>query len=113
MNEITAIIQPQVLSSVMRALHELPHFPGATLLSAHGQGRGRGCGGAYRPDDDDFAFHQKHLLIIMCQAAQSESIVQAILRAAHTGNKGDGLITVKPVSSVVRIRSGETNGQAV
>ena len=45
MKEITAIIQPHTVSRVMRALYALPHFPGVTLLDAHGQGRGRGAGG--------------------------------------------------------------------
>jgi nitrogen regulatory protein P-II 1 len=49
MKEITAIIQPHTLSRVMHALHALPHFPGLTLLDAHGQGRGRGAGGAFQP----------------------------------------------------------------
>ena len=113
MKEITAIIQPHTLSRVMRALHALPHFPGLTLLDAHGQGRGRGAGGAFQPTEDDFTFHKKTVLLVTCEATQADSIAATIAQAAHTGNKGDGLISIKDVASVIRIRTGETAGQAL
>lgn len=47
MKQITAIIQPHMLSRVEHALHELPHFPGFTLQRAKGHGRGRAAGHAY------------------------------------------------------------------
>jgi len=113
MKEITAIIQPHTLSRVMHALHALPHFPGITLLDAHGQGRGRGEGGAFRPAEDNFAFHKKIVLLVTCEGTQSDAIAAAIVKAAHTGNKGDGIITIKDVARVIRIRTGETAGQAL
>jgi len=113
MKEITAIIQPHTLSRVMQALHTLPHFPGVTILDAHGQGRGRGAGGAFRPSEDNFTFHKKTVLLVTCDAAQADSLVAAIAQAARTGNKGDGLITVKDVVRVIRIRTGEIAGQAL
>lgn len=113
MKEITAIIQPHTLSRVMHALHALPHFPGVTLLDAHGQGRGRGVGGAFCPTEEDFTFHKKTVLLVTCEAGQVDSIAAAIVQAAHTGNKGDGLVTIKDVARVIRIRTGETAGQAL
>ena len=113
MKEITAIIQPHTLSRVMHALHALPHFPGVTLFDAHGQGRGRGTGGAFRPAEDNFTFHKKTVLLVTCDAAHADTLVAAIATAARTGNKGDGLITVKDVARVIRIRTGETAGQAL
>ncbi len=113
MKEITAIIQPHTLSRVMQALHALPHFPGVTILDAHGQGRGRGAGGAFRPSEDNFTFHKKTVLLVTCEAALADSLVAAIAQAARTGNKGDGLITLKDVTRVIRIRTGETAGQAL
>lgn len=113
MKEITAIIQPQALSRVMHALHALPHFPGVTLLDAHGQGRGRGTGGAFRPTEDDFTFHKKTVVLITCEAALADTIVSTLIQAAHTGNKGDGLVTIKDVARAIRIRTGETAGQAL
>ncbi|MCZ6675413.1 MAG: P-II family nitrogen regulator [Verrucomicrobia bacterium] len=113
MNEITAIIQPHTLSKVMHALRELPSFPGVTLLDAHGQGHGLGEGGAFRPTEDSFAFHKKTLLLITCEANLTEEIVRAIVRTAHTGNKGDGIITVKDVRRTIRIRTGEPGEQGL
>lgn len=113
MKEITAILQPQTLSRVMHALHALPHFPGVTLLDAHGQGRGRGIGGAFRPTEDNFTFHSKIALLVTCDDTHADLIVAAIAQAARTGNNGDGLITVKDVTHVIRIRTGETAGKAL
>ncbi len=113
MKEITAIIQPHTLSRVMHALHALPHFPGITVLDAHGQGRGRGAGGAFRPTEDNFTFHRKTVLIVTCAAGHVDQITATLVAAARTGNKGDGLITVKNVSRVIRIRTGETAGEAL
>lgn len=113
MKEITAIIQPHTLSRVMHALHALPHFPGLTVLDAHGQGRGRGAGGAFRPAEDDFTFHKKTVLIITCAASHADQITATLVDAARTGNKGDGIITIKDVSLVLRIRTGETAGEAL
>lgn len=113
MKEITAIIQPHALSRVMQALHALPHFPGVTILDAHGQGRGRGAGGSFRPTEEDISFHRKCVLLVTCDDAHAESIVAALLRSARTGNKGDGLVTIKDVARAIRIRTGETSGSAL
>ena len=113
MKEITAIIQPHTLSRVMQALHALPHFPGVTLLDTHGQGRGRGAGGAFQPTEDNFTFHKKALLLITCEDGQADLIATTLVEAAHTGNKGDGLVTIKDVARVIRIRTRETAGQAL
>ena len=108
MKEIIAVIQPQTLLRVMRALHALPHFPGVTILDGHGQGRGRGAGGSFRLTEDDITFHKKTVLLVTCDDAHADTIVAALLPAARTGNKGDGLVTIKDVARAIRIRSGET-----
>ena len=114
MKEITAIIQPHTLARVIEALHALPHFPGVTVLDdAHGHGRGRGAGGAFLLTEQNIHFHRKALLLIACDDALTEPIVAAIAQHARTGNKGDGIITIKDVSRVIRIRTGETAGHAV
>jgi nitrogen regulatory protein P-II 1 len=113
MKEITAIIQPHALQRVMHALHALPHFPGVTLLDAHGQGRGRGAGGAFRPTEDNFTFHRKTVLLVTCEAAQADLIATTLVQAARTGNKGDGLVTIKDVAHVIRIRTGEIAREAL
>jgi nitrogen regulatory protein P-II 1 len=113
MNEIIAIIQSHTLSKVMHAMYELPHFPGVTVADVRGQGRGRGKGGSFQPTEDNFTFHKKTQLTIACEANQTDDIVKVITQFAQTGNKGDGLITVKDLSRAIRIRTGENAGQAV
>lgn len=113
MRTIKAIIQPHIVTKVVRALHELPHFPGLTLSDARGQGRGGGAGGSYKVTEDDIDYHRKVILEVVCTDAIADSIADAIRHAAHTGNKDDGIILVSVVHEVIRIRTGETQDNAV
>ncbi|MDA1280983.1 MAG: P-II family nitrogen regulator [Chloroflexi bacterium] len=113
MKQITATIQPHRLSNVVRALHQLPHFPGFTIWDARGQGRGRGAGGAFKVTEDSIDYHRKNLLQITCADELVTSIVETIQKSAHTGNPGDGLIVVTDVAEVIRIRTGEKQDHAL
>ncbi len=107
MKEIKGIIQPHMLSKVVRALHALDPFPGFTLLDAQGQGRGRGAGGSRKVTEDYIDYHRKVVLVIVCSDEIAETVTKTILNAAHTGNKGDGIILVSEITEVIRIRTGE------
>ena len=113
MKQITAIIQPHMLSKVEHALHALPHFPGFTLLSAKGRGRGRAAGHAYHPTEEELDTHDKVALFILCSDELAPQIVEVIRMAAHTGLPGDGIIAVCDAIEVLRIRTGERGGDAV
>lgn len=113
MREIKAILQPHVVSRVVRALHALPHFPGLTMSDARGQGRGRGEGGSFKLTEDDIDYHRKVILEVVCADDVAASIAETARQAAQTGNKGDGIILISEVSEVIRIRTGETQEQAV
>jgi len=113
MKEIKAIIQPHVVSRVVRALHALAHFPGLTLIDARGQGRGRGAGGSFKVTEDNIDYHRKVILEIVCSDVHATDIAECIRQAAHTGNPGDGIIVVHDLDRVVRIRTGETQNGAV
>jgi nitrogen regulatory protein P-II 1 len=113
MKEIKAIIQPHMLSKVMRALHELPHFPGVTVTPVRGQGRGRGAGGAFKVTEDGIDYHNKVMLDVYCSETKAGEIAETILKAAHTGLEGDGLIVVADIDRVSRIRTGEVQDRAV
>ena len=52
MKRIEAFLPPHRLAPVIHQLHELPRFPGLTVLNAHGQGHGRGAGGHYAYDEE-------------------------------------------------------------
>jgi len=113
MKEIRAIINPHLLGKVVRALHEMEHFPGVTLLEARGQGRGRGAGGSFRITEDDIDYHPKVVVVVVCSDAHADSVVDAIRGAARTGHRGDGVITVANLEQVIRIQDGARDEQAV
>lgn len=105
MKRIEAFIKPHRMSKVVSALHALPNFPGFTMLQGHGQGHGRGAGGhyVYEPDKG-LLFHTQTVLIVVCADQDAASISDAIARAAHTGNKGDGIVIVSDLQGAVRVR---------
>jgi nitrogen regulatory protein P-II 1 len=113
MKEIKAVIQPYIVSKVVRALHGLDHFPGFTLLDGRGQGRGRGAGGSYKVTEEDIDYHRKDVLIVVCSDETAAIVTEVIRSAAHTGNKGDGIIVVSEVAEVIRIRTGEIRDSAL
>lgn len=112
MKEIKATIQPHMLSKVMSALHELPSFPGVTVFKCEGQGRGKGPNGIYIAVGDGPFFRAKERLEIICHDDQAANIVATIVRNAHTGNPGDGIVSVSTLDSVRGIRTNEEYSDA-
>ncbi|SRR5579884_499835 len=113
MKEIKAIIHPHMVHKVVRALHALEHFPGFTLLDARGQGRGRGAGGAYVVTEDEIDYHRKTVMVVVCADEMAATLADTIRETAHTGQKGDGIITIRDLEEVIRIRTGEKGDTAV
>lgn len=113
MKQITAIIQPHMLGRVEHALHELPHFPGFTLLRAKGHGRGRAADHAWHATEGDIDEHDKVVLLIICPDLLASQLVETIQKNAHTGLPGDGLVVVQEVAQILRIGSGEYGEHAV
>ena len=113
MKQITAIIQPHMLGRVEHALHELPHFPGFTLLRAQGHVRGRAADHAWHATEGDIDEHDNLMLLIFCSDPLAPRIVETVQRNARTGLRGDGLIAVQEVADILRIGSGEHGEDAV
>ena len=113
MKQITAVIQPHMLSKVMDALHNCEHFPGVTISDCQGQGRGRGKGGHYEATQDSIFFVKKLKLDVLCSDNVCDHLVGVIRKAAHTGNPGDGLIAVVDVARIARIRTNQEQDEAV
>ena len=106
MKRIEAIIQPHKLSKVVSALHALPHFPGFTVFDAHGQGHGRGKGGTFAADaGEGFLYHRRCVVVVLCEEDFVSRIVEAIIDASHTGQAGDGFVSIAEVDSLTRIRT--------
>jgi nitrogen regulatory protein P-II 1 len=107
MKRIEAVVQRHRLSKIVGALHALPHFPGFTVIDAHGQGQGHGSGGHYvAGEDPGLLYHERCALVIFCEDDEVDQIARAITSAAHTGNRGDGIVVVSEVGSVLRVRDG-------
>jgi nitrogen regulatory protein P-II 1 len=113
MKEIKAVIDPGFLYHVMEALHSLPHFPGATISDAQGQGRGLGEGGKHISYGDALSFKKKVIIEIFCSDTLADQCVQAIRTAAHTGKAGHGIIVVSELMRVIRISTGQEQEEAV
>ncbi|MBX9590149.1 MAG: P-II family nitrogen regulator [Hyphomonadaceae bacterium] len=100
---VTALIKPHMEGSVVRALHDLPEFPGFSLTEVRGQGRGRGAGGTYRATEYDFSYLRHLQLQIVCRGEAAPQICDVIAAAAWTGHKGDGVIFTTPLRYFVRV----------
>lgn len=109
MKEIKAIIRPDRLSVVLRALHAMPDLPGVTISTVRGSGRRVPANGV----EDAFEDVEMVKLEVVVPAALALDIVSAIEQAAHTGRVGDGKIFVIPVEHAVKVRSGERDGSAL
>ncbi|MHB8972716.1 MAG: P-II family nitrogen regulator [Pirellulaceae bacterium] len=97
MKEVKAIIQPFLLSEVLRGLQEIADLPGATVSAVHG----------YSVVHPEYEPRLKTKLEIMVPDEMVEQVVAVIQRRAHTGNAGDGRIFVISVEETVKIRTGE------
>lgn len=104
MTLITALIRPYMEGHVVRALHDLPEFPGFTFAEVRGQGRGRGQGGAYVSTETALTYQKSLELRVIVRSDLAEEICARIASAAWTGRKGDGVVFASPVHSFARIR---------
>ncbi len=111
MKEIKAIIKPNMVDPVLDVLMTIPDLPGITVSEIEGFGRQRG--GVQGASGGTYAFVRKTKLELVVGDEIADSIVAAIQRAAHTGQPGDGKIFVVEVEHVVRIRTGETDDNAL
>ena len=112
MKLIMAIIKPFKLDTVREALTELG-IQGLTVSEAKGFGRQKGQTEIYRGAEYVIDFVPKVRLDLVVEDGQVDSVVEAIQSAAHTDKIGDGKIFVLEVAQAVRIRTGETGGDAI
>lgn len=109
---IIAVIKPFKLDEVREALVALG-VEGLTVTEVKGFGRQKGQTEIYRGAEYTVAFLPKVKIEVVVGDPQVEPAVEAILSAAHTGRIGDGKVFVVEVSKAVRIRTGETDADAL
>ena len=112
MKKIEAIIKPFKLDEVREALSELG-CSGLTVTEVKGFGRQKGHTELYRGADYTVDFLPKVKVEVVLADDMLEKAIDAIIKAACTGKIGDGKIFVVDVHHVVRIRTGESNEDAV
>ena len=112
MKLIKAIIKPFKLDDVREALSEIG-VQGITVSEVKGFGRQKGHTELYRGAEYRVDFLPKVKLETVVGDDDVENVINAIRESANTGKIGDGKIFVTPVDRVVRIRTGETDGDAV
>ncbi len=112
MKLITAIIKPFKLDEVRDGLSELG-VQGMTVSEVKGYGRQKGHTEIYRGAEYAVSFLPKIKLEIAVTSEIADSVVEAISSKAKTGQIGDGKIFVTSLENVVRIRTGETNNDAL
>lgn len=112
MKLITAIIRPERLSDVKQALFSAG-VRGITMARVHGHGGQGGQTTSYRGQPYVVEFHEKIQLAVAVSDAFVDPTIAAIVRAARTGNVGDGKIFVQPLERVVRIRTDEQDDEAL
>ena len=112
MKKIEAIIKPFKLDEVRETLSELG-CTGLTVTEVKGFGRQKGHTELYRGAEYTVDFLPKVKVEVILSDAMVDKAIDAIIKAARTGKIGDGKIFVTDVSQVVRIRTGETNEDAV
>ena len=112
MKKIEAIIRPFKLEDVKIALVN-SGIVGMTVSEVRGFGRQKGQVERYRGSEFTVEFLQKLKVEVVVEDEKVNSVIDAIAEAAKTGEIGDGKIFITAIDSVVRIRTGDTDEEAL
>ncbi|MBO8207047.1 P-II family nitrogen regulator [Prochlorococcus marinus XMU1406] len=112
MKKIEAIIRPFKLEDVKIALVNFG-IVGMTVSEVRGFGRQKGQVERYRGSEFTVEFLQKLKVEVVVENEKVNSVIDAIAEAAKTGEIGDGKIFITSIDSVVRIRTGDKDEEAL
>ena len=112
MKKIEAIIRPFKLEDVKIALVN-SGIVGMTVSEVRGFGRQKGQVERYRGSEFTVEFLQKLKVEVVVEEEKVNSVIDAIAEAATTGEIGDGKIFITSIDSVVRIRTGDKDEEAL
>ena len=112
MKLITALIKPFKLEEVRQA-RDLIGITGMTITEVKGFGRQKGHTELYRGAEYVLDFLPKIKVEIAVSSEQLDNAIEAITKSASTGKIGDGKIFVSALDTVIRIRTGETDQDAI
>lgn len=112
MKKIEAVIKPFKLDEVKEALQEIG-VQGLSVVEVKGFGRQKGHTELYRGAEYVVDFLPKVKIEVVLPDDQADAAIEAIVEAAKTDKIGDGKIFVLDVQQAVRVRTGETNDDAL
>ena len=112
MKFVVAIIKPFKLDEVRDALTAIG-VQGLTVTEVKGYGRQKGHTEIYRGTEYAVSFLPKLKVEVAVATDQVDKVIESISSSAKTGQIGDGKIFVMPIESAVRIRTGETDVDAL
>lgn len=112
MKFIIAIVQPHRLDNVREALLAIG-INGLTVTEVRGYGRQKGQKEIYRGAEYTISFVPKLKIEIAVASERAEEALNAIQTAARTGKVGDGKIFVLDLQQALRVRTGETDNDAL
>jgi nitrogen regulatory protein P-II 2 len=112
MKFITAVFKPSRLDAVIEAISEAG-ATGLTVTEVRGYGRQQGKTEVYRGAEYEVRLLPKVKVELACADEDAERMIEAITQAANTGTIGDGKIFVHELESILRIRTGERDEQAI
>jgi nitrogen regulatory protein P-II 1 len=112
MKKIEAIIREEKLNAVKKALEEKSYF-GMTVSEVSGRGKQKGIPLQWRVGEYRVDLLPKLKIELVVLDEDVDLAIEAIIRNARTGETGDGKIFVLPVESVVRVRTGDRDENAI
>ncbi|MBR9812658.1 P-II family nitrogen regulator [bacterium] len=112
MKLLVAVIKPFKLDEVRESLSEIG-VQGITVTEVKGFGRQKGHTELYRGAEYVVDFLPKVKLEVGVADDQLDAAIEAVTKSAHTGKIGDGKIFVMPLEQAIRIRTGETDNDAL
>jgi nitrogen regulatory protein P-II 1 len=112
MKKVEAIIRPTKFEELKRGLEEAG-FHSMTVTDVKGRGRQKGVVQQWRGQEYRVDMISKIKLEIVVDDEEVDKLISTIVDNTRTGSIGDGKIFVMPVEKVIRIRTGEKDGQAL
>lgn len=112
MKLVTAVVKPFTLADIREALDRLG-VHGMTVTETQGFGQQHGHTEVYRGAEYATEFVPKVKVEIVTKDEMLEDVLGAVVSAARTGKIGDGKVWVSEISTVIRVRTGERDNDAI
>jgi nitrogen regulatory protein P-II 1 len=109
---VTALVKPFKLDEIKEALTTLG-LAGITITEATGFGRQRGHTEVYRGAEYTVEFVPKVRIEVLTDDGGARRVADTIVQAARTGQIGDGKVWISPVETIIRVRTGEVDHDAI